>query len=303
MLERPRFKPHLRVDVVPGEGAFVLSPDAGQTLLRGRLYELVVPEIGGGRAADEVCDALEGRASAAEVYFVVGQLEKKGFLYEAEAEEGVVDGESAWWWSQGVDPRDAGRRLAAARVAVRSLGVDALPLRSLLQGMKVRISEDDRDHPPGEGRLLVVAADGYRRTELAAINARALAEKQPWLLVRPVGRQVWAGPFFRPEVTGCWECLAQRLARNAPVAAYLESKDERGDSEHPAGPTAPDDPAAPPASSMIAWGLVANAVAAWLVRGELPAPRGEGPDVRPVHLEGRVARDGPPTVLPGMRPS
>ena len=65
---------------------------------------------------------LEGRASAAEVYYVLGQLEKKGFLC---GEETVPDGESAWWWSQGVDPRDAVRRLAATPVAVRSLGVDA----------------------------------------------------------------------------------------------------------------------------------------------------------------------------------
>ena len=45
MLERPRFKPHLRVEVVPGEGAFVLS-GGSQTLLRGRLYERVVPYLG-----------------------------------------------------------------------------------------------------------------------------------------------------------------------------------------------------------------------------------------------------------------
>ena len=35
MLERPRFKPHLRVEVVPGEGAFVLA-GGSQTLLKGK---------------------------------------------------------------------------------------------------------------------------------------------------------------------------------------------------------------------------------------------------------------------------
>ena len=56
MLERPRFKPHLRVEVVAGEGAFVLAGGT-QTLLRGRLYERVVPWIGADRSADDVCDA------------------------------------------------------------------------------------------------------------------------------------------------------------------------------------------------------------------------------------------------------
>ncbi len=206
MLERPRFKPHLRVEVVAGEGAFVLS-GSGQTLLRGRLYEQVVPWVGRGRSADEVCDALEGRVSAAEVYYVLGQLEKKGFLC---GEEAIPDGESAWWWSQGVDPRDALRRLAAAPVAVRSLGVDAQPLRSLLEGMRVSLAEGD------EG-----AADRGRGRRLSAPRAgraqrRGPARGRSWLLFRPVGRQIWAGPLFRPGVTGAgnaWPIACGRTRR------------------------------------------------------------------------------------------
>src|ERR1700677_2772965 len=72
MLERPRFKPHLRVEVVPGEGAFVLF-GGSQTLLRGSLYERVAPLIGGGRSADDVCDELRGQVSPAEVYYVITQ--------------------------------------------------------------------------------------------------------------------------------------------------------------------------------------------------------------------------------------
>ncbi|MHB1558434.1 MAG: TOMM precursor leader peptide-binding protein [Isosphaeraceae bacterium] len=284
MLERPRFKPHLRVEVVPGEGVFVLAPDAAQTLLRGRLYELITPHLlGGGLSADEVCDALADRASAAEVFYVLGQLEKKGFLCGDEAKEGVADGESAWWWSRGVDPRVAVRRLAAARVAVDALGVDAQAIRSLLQVMKVRVNEDDRDQDKNDDgcRLLVVATDSYRRPELAAINARALARRQPWLLVRPVGTRLWLGPLFRPGVTGCWECLAHRLRANAPVAAYLESRDgceSHGDGGGDSGAvrsTAPDDAAMLPSSTAAAWGLIAGAVADWIVRGESPGLEGK----------------------------
>src|SRR5262249_11225658 len=151
----------LRVEVVPGEGAFVMS-GSGQTLLRGRLYEQVVPWVGRGRSADDVCDALEGRASAAEGYYVLGQLEKKGFLC---GEEAVPDGESAWWWSQDIDPRDASRRLASARVAVRALGVDAQPLRALLGELGIPLAEE------AESRLIVAVVDGYRRRGLAELNA------------------------------------------------------------------------------------------------------------------------------------
>jgi ribosomal protein S12 methylthiotransferase accessory factor len=264
MLERPRFKPHLRVEVVPGEGAFVLS-GTGQTLLRGRLYELVVPWVGQGRSADNVCDALEDRASPAEVYYVLGQLEKKGFVC---GEDAVAEGESAWWWSQDIDPHDASRRLGAARVAVRSLGVDGQPLRALLGESGVSLVDET------DAQLIVAVVDGYRRPGLAELNAKALRDGRPWLLVRPIGRQIWVGPLFRPGVTGCWECLAHRLQANSPVAAYLESRDGRADDR--ADKWVPDDIAATPATAMIAWGMAANAVANWVVRGELP------------HLEGKV---------------
>jgi oxazoline/thiazoline synthase len=260
MLERPRFKPHLRVQVVAGEGAFVLSGDS-QTLLKGRLYELVAPCIGGGRSADDVCDELEGQVSAAEVYYVITQLENKGYL--CEQEQIVPDHQAAWWWAQAVDPRDAARRLAASPVSVRTYGVEAEPFRALLETMGIGL-----DDGPGEIGLGVVLVDSYQRTELAEYNANALRDGRAWLLGRPVGRQVWIGPLFRPGLTACWECLAQRLRTNAPVATYLADRSGRGSA-------AADDIAASPATLQAALGLTANAVATWIVRGELPALEGK----------------------------
>jgi bacteriocin biosynthesis cyclodehydratase domain-containing protein len=260
MLERPRFKPHLRVEVVPGEGAFVLS-GGSQTLLRGRLYERVAPYIGGGRSADDVCDELDGEVSPAEVYYVIGQLETKGYLCEQETI--VPDHEAAWWWAQGVDPREAVRRLAENPVRVTGHGVDAGPFRTMLQAMGMRPEDGS-----GESGLRVVLVDGYRRAELAGDNADALRDGHPWLLARPVGRQIWIGPLFRPGTTACWECLAQRLRMNSPIATYLS-----GRNGHP-NATA-DDIATSPATFQAAMGLAANAVATWVVRGELPALEGK----------------------------
>src|SRR5579872_4137610 len=81
MLTRPKFKPHLRLATVPEEGVFVLC-GATQTLLRGRLYEIVAPRIDG-RSADEICELVAEQVSPAEVYFTLGQLESKGLLTEA----------------------------------------------------------------------------------------------------------------------------------------------------------------------------------------------------------------------------
>ncbi len=251
MVNRPRFRPHFHVQVVPGEGVFLLS-GARQTLLRGRLYELVAPLLDGRTAAD-LCDRLQDQASSAEVYYALAQLERKEYLCE-EAEE-FPPGQAAFWSSQQVTPRDAARRLAGRPVAVRALGVDAGPFLGLLQSLHVRVADDG---PPD-----VVLTDSYLRRELRDWNAEALRDGRPWLLVKPSGGQVWVGPLFRPGASGCWECLAHRLRANSPVASYLQARNGH------AGALVPDR-ACTPATLYVAWGLAASAVAAWVVRGDLP---------------------------------
>jgi bacteriocin biosynthesis cyclodehydratase domain-containing protein len=115
----------------------------------------------------------------------------------------------------------------------------------------------------GEGPADVVLTDSAWRGDLRDFNAEALRNGQPWLLVKPIGRQVWVGPLFRPGKTGCWECLVQRLQANSPVAAYLQGRNGH------AGAIV-QDRAATPATLQIALGLATNAVASWVVRGELP---------------------------------
>jgi hypothetical protein len=82
MLNRPRIRPHFHVEVVPGEGVLLLS-QARHSLLRGRLYERVVPWLDG-RTADEVCEQLRAEASPAEVYYALSQLERKDYPCEEE---------------------------------------------------------------------------------------------------------------------------------------------------------------------------------------------------------------------------
>ena len=219
MLERPRFKPHLRVEVVAGEGAFVLS-GGSQTLLRGRLYELVVPYLGGGRSADEVCDQLEGQVSPAEVYYVITQLEKKGYLCEQEQSSRITRRPGG-----GRRPSIRGRRSVGWR-RVRSM-CGPTGSRPALSARCSRRWGFVWTTGRREARLGVVLVDGYQRTELAEYNADALRDGRAWLLARPVGRQIWIGPLFRPGVTACWECLAQRLRTNSPVATYLAGRSGR----------------------------------------------------------------------------
>src|SRR5262249_54826728 len=103
MLKRPRFRPHLHVEGMPGEGILLLS-DARHSLLRGQLYELVAPCLDG-RTADDLCIHLRSEAPPAEVYRALIQLERKDYL--CEAEETLPTGQAALWSSQQIPPATA----------------------------------------------------------------------------------------------------------------------------------------------------------------------------------------------------
>jgi ribosomal protein S12 methylthiotransferase accessory factor len=251
MLNRPRFRPHYHVEVVPGEGVLLLS-DTRHSLLRGRLYELLVPWLDG-RTADDVCEQIRTEASPAEVYYALTQLERKDYL--CEEEPALPAGQAAFWSSQQVAPGTAVRRLAERPIVVAALGVEASPFRALLESLHVRLADEG---PPD-----VVLTDSALRGELRDYNAAALRDGRPWLLVKPSGRQVWVGPLFRPGKTGCWECLAQRLRINFPVAAYLQGRNGHAKA-------VVQDSAATPATLQVGLGLAVNAVALWVVCGDLP---------------------------------
>lgn len=250
MLLCPRFKPHLLVEVIPGEGVFLLS-EQGQAVLQGRLYELVAACLDG-RSVEELCNQLRGQAKPAEVFYTLDRLEQKGYLTESESE--LPSGEAAFWSIQGVDPGQVKRRLAETAIAVRTVGaVDPGPFRDLLQSLNITLQE--------EGDLTVVLADGYMRSELKEINRVALLSGRPWLLIKSIGFQVWLGPLFRPASTGCWECLDERIRANSPIAGYLQAASSG---------LAIADRCHTPATRQVAYGLAANAVVSWIVHGGLP---------------------------------
>ena len=257
MFHRPRFKPHFLVEVVPGEGVFLLT-EQHQTVLQGRLYELVAAHLDG-RTVEEIGGQLRGQASLAEIHYTLSRLEQKGYL--TEHKEILPVGEAAFWSIQGIEPALAARRLAETPVAVRTVAdLDIGPFRELLRSLHVDVQE--------EGQLTVVLTDGYLRSGLREHNRQALETGRPWLLVKPVGCQVWVGPLFRPGESGCWECLAERIRSNSPVAGFLDAK--RGSSDF-----SPIDRAQTPATLQIAWGLAAQAVVSWIVRGDLPQLSGK----------------------------
>ena len=183
MLNRPRFRPHFHVEVVPGEGVLLLS-DSRQTLLRGRLYEQVAPWLDG-RTSEDLCHQLRGTASPAAIFYALAQLERKDYLCE---EEGALPaGQAALWSSQQVAPAEAARRLADRPVVVRAFGVEANPVLELLQSLHVRVAGEGRAPPPapGPGPLTAPKNSGTRSDTRSGRRRRRRRTRRTTMLPHP----------------------------------------------------------------------------------------------------------------------
>ncbi len=178
----------------------------------------------------------------------------KGFIVEQD--EALPLNEAAIWSLRNVAASTAASRLAESPISVTSYGdFEVEPFIEALRSMRVRVVE--------AGKFGVVLTDDYLRSGLDAYNKESLASERPWLLVKPVGCQIWIGPLIRPSTTACWECMARRLRANREVEMFVQQKLGR---ENPV-PVARGFSAA---SLQIAWNLAANAIAEWIVQSELP---------------------------------
>ncbi len=219
MIHTPIFKPHLCVEVIPGEGVLLLTED-GAKALHGALYETLAPLLDGRRSVDQIVAALAGRADPAKVYYALMLLEKLGHL--AEAAPDMSPETAAFWHGQGVEPRLALQALRSKRVRVHALGgVDAEPMRQALADQDITVCED------AEPDFTLVLTDDYLRAGLDHINTTALQSGKPWMLVKPVGLETWVGPVFKPGETGCHACLSHRLSRNHQVNLFVADKLKR----------------------------------------------------------------------------
>src|SRR5262249_45886415 len=141
------------------------------------------------------------------------------------------------------------------KLSVHGIGICPQPLCDLLSEAGAQIDD--------AGELSLVVVDQYLRPEISRFNESAIRSGRPWLLVKPFGAQLWLGPMFVPGKTGCWKCLYERLSSNRAVETYLRQRNALND-------TLVVDTAGTTAGRHASWGLVANAIISWIVRGDLP---------------------------------
>ena len=223
----PRLKAHLWLEVVRPDLTVVLS-DTGSTVFEGRIVPLLAPYLDGRHSTTDMAKVLSGQATVLDIEFGLSLLVDEDCLAPDDGAPlppdlgpGETTERSTYLESLGLSAAETAERLASWTITVRALGgLDPDPWRQSLLDLGVRVAD--------AGETLLVLTRDPRAKTLSAIHHDQLAEGKPWLLVRPIGREVWIGPLFRPPVTGCWSCFARRLAQNQPRHDFVSTTFEDG---------------------------------------------------------------------------
>src|SRR5262249_12069056 len=214
MTYRPQFKRCFRWTPIPSEGV-ILQSERGPLLLRGLVYFQLAPLLDGQHTVDEIVARLHGHVSAVEALYALELLYRRGYVVDAIPS--VPSEQAAFWGLLDVNPQDAVKRLQETTISVDSFGdIDPVPFQALLASLGAQISDD--------GQYRVVLTDDYLCSGLDIFNQESLARESPWLLVKPVGTELWIGPLFLPGKTGCWACLSHRLWGARKVESFLREK-------------------------------------------------------------------------------
>lgn len=215
MLKNPRLKYCYHAEFLDDDKV-LLASEKYKAILSGKLYKLVLSEIRQeGIPIDELITKLEGKVSGMDVYYAIAALEKEGYLTEAAST--MPEAVCAYWNSMGIDVTPLLEQLRKKTIVIETIGQLAPDVfRQAFDTIGIQTGQT--------GALKVIITDDYERKELRQINREAIEKSQPWMLVKPVGVELWIGPIFLPGKTGCWECLKQRLEINRPIAAFYRAR-------------------------------------------------------------------------------
>jgi bacteriocin biosynthesis cyclodehydratase domain-containing protein len=247
---RPRFRYGVHPIIDPDDGLFLLE-EGRQAWLPDPVYAAIAPMLDGAHAVESIFDDLSEIYPAEDVFAALDYLKAGGYL----AADSVSATAGPAGDHAGVLP-PAGARSHPARACVSAVAASVIPIETVTAVLAASGLVGGAD-----GAFTLAVTDDYLRPELAAWNARFLASGQPWLLVKPVGRETWIGPLFVPGRTACWECLAQRLRGHRRLEGYLARR--LGRSLPLVGPAA-----SVPSAALAALAEATSEITRWMDAGE-----------------------------------
>lgn len=209
-----RFNHCFHYEVIPSEGVVLLAENK-EIFLNSEIYISLAPFLNGQHTIVEIVEFLLNEMSPLEALFFLDRLRQQGLI--TDTHPSLPSEQAAFWSMLDIAPANAIKRLQAGSISVTSFGgIDLAPFQAMLESLGVCVD--------GQGDRAVVLVDDYLQEGLEAFNQRAISDNRPWMLVKPIGTEIWVGPIFIPGKTGCWECLRHRLQRHRKLESYLQQK-------------------------------------------------------------------------------
>lgn len=215
----PRFMGHFHQEVVNSQGLFIIS-ETGYSVLGGTIYETISPHITGTKTVHQIIQNLDGKVGAAEIYFTLDQLNKKGYLALHNAPQQST-GEVAYWDICNINSEAVASTFKNKKVCVEAIGTfseqDVELFRECLQAQKINVVDTHEN-----AGFTILLVDDYLNPKITEKNKIFHKNQHSWMLVKPIGISTWIGPTFGSKNHGCWQCLQQRLRGHRKVEAFIE---------------------------------------------------------------------------------
>ncbi|MFD7997968.1 TOMM precursor leader peptide-binding protein [Streptomyces mirabilis] len=209
-----RFKGHIGVYPVPGDGVFLLL-GSRTVVLHGAMIQLLAPLLDGRYTRDEVVERASTSFSADSVRHQLDKLAGAGFLVESDPGEDLRA--AGYWGLAGVNAARAERRLARGVASVTAVGgADVGSLVEAVRAAGLHVAEQD-------AALEIVVTDHLLHPDLLAFDEKALVSRRPWCVAKLTGGTAFLSPVLEPGRTACWHCAAYSLAGLHIEAAFIES--------------------------------------------------------------------------------
>ncbi|MFD9894026.1 TOMM precursor leader peptide-binding protein [Amycolatopsis sp. NPDC059027] len=215
------FKRHLRAEISEGNGAYLFS-EQGVIAMRGAHIASLAALLDGTRGLDDLLRARPDGMVPEQVTGLLARLVEAGLISLRTPEDQAADERTlAYWDAAGIDAAAVARgKPAGVRLIAVGDEVDTAQVERALADAALEPDRGDRGLATG---LSVVLCEDYLDPRLADIDAEHRRTGQPWLLARPVGAQVWIGPFLQPGESGCWHCLESRLWGHRHAEACVQA--------------------------------------------------------------------------------
>jgi len=206
-----RYKACFHVERMEPDKVFLFS-EKERHQLTGEIYYSLFPFLKSGRyTADEIVSFFKEEPE--KIYYALSRLENGGYI---ESNSTLLPDEFlAFCHLLNLDPISTSEKLSSSKIFIQDLtGQD-----HVFNSLNIQIAERSED-----ADLTVVLVNDYLDPALKIRHLEQSRIQKPWLLVKPIGLEIWVGPLFRPGEVGCWECLKSRLEMNRIEESYIGKK-------------------------------------------------------------------------------